>query len=140
MRRAGGRGMGTRGHTRQEKTAGHMEQKKIKTFREKLILKKKEILEAYNKNKPYGKVEDFVIPKLYPTNHPYSWTVIGSMEDLNAAKLELLRSLTPEQVREARTKAEEWLHRNAPAEGTRTKPQLKPPRTSELDRRFAVGS
>jgi DnaK suppressor protein len=35
-----------------------MEQKKIKTFREKLILKKKEILEAYNKNKTYGKEAD----------------------------------------------------------------------------------
>ncbi|HTC24526.1 MAG TPA: pitrilysin family protein, partial [Gemmatimonadales bacterium] len=39
-------------------------------------------------NQPYGKVEDFVTPRLYPPNHPYSWTVIGSMEDLNAAKLE----------------------------------------------------
>ncbi|HEU4588593.1 MAG TPA: pitrilysin family protein, partial [Gemmatimonadales bacterium] len=39
-------------------------------------------------NEPYGKVEDFIIPKLYPANHPYSWTVIGSMEDLDAAKLE----------------------------------------------------
>jgi zinc protease len=39
-------------------------------------------------NEPYGKVWDFLTPKLYPPNHPYSWTVIGSMEDLDAAKLE----------------------------------------------------
>jgi zinc protease len=39
-------------------------------------------------NEPYGKVEDFLTPRLYPANHPYSWTVIGSMEDLNAAKLD----------------------------------------------------
>jgi zinc protease len=39
-------------------------------------------------NEPYGKVWDFLTPKLYPTNHPYSWTVIGSMEDLDAAKLD----------------------------------------------------
>ena len=39
-------------------------------------------------NEPYGKVEDFLTPRLYPPNHPYSWTVIGSMEDLNAAKLD----------------------------------------------------
>ncbi len=39
-------------------------------------------------NEPYGKVWDFLTPKLYPANHPYSWTVIGSMEDLDAAKLE----------------------------------------------------
>jgi len=39
-------------------------------------------------NEPYGKVWDFLTPKLYPPNHPYSWTVIGSMEDLDAAKLD----------------------------------------------------
>ncbi len=39
-------------------------------------------------NQPYGKVDDFLTPRVYPPNHPYSWTVIGSMEDLNAAKLE----------------------------------------------------
>jgi zinc protease len=41
-----------------------------------------------DENEPYGKVWDFLTPKLYPPNHPYSWTVIGSMEDLNAAKLD----------------------------------------------------
>ena len=35
-----------------------MEQKKIKTYREKLIQKKQEILVAYNKNKTYGKEAD----------------------------------------------------------------------------------
>jgi zinc protease len=39
-------------------------------------------------NEPYGKVWDFLTPKLYPANHPYSWTVIGAMEDLDAAKLD----------------------------------------------------
>ena len=39
-------------------------------------------------NAPYGKVWDFLTPRLYPANHPYSWTVIGSMEDLDAAKLD----------------------------------------------------
>lgn len=41
-----------------------------------------------SENEPYGKVWDFLTPKLYPANHPYSWTVIGSMEDLDAAKLD----------------------------------------------------
>jgi zinc protease len=41
-----------------------------------------------SENEPYGKVWDFLTPKLYPGHHPYSWTVIGSMEDLDAAKLE----------------------------------------------------
>jgi DnaK suppressor protein len=35
-----------------------MEHKKLKTFREKLLQKKQEILEAYNKNKTYGKEAD----------------------------------------------------------------------------------
>jgi len=41
-----------------------------------------------DENGPYGKVWDFLTPRLYPANHPYSWTVIGSMDDLDAAKLE----------------------------------------------------
>jgi zinc protease len=41
-----------------------------------------------NEDEPYGKVWDFLTPRLYPANHPYSWTVIGSMEDLDAAKLD----------------------------------------------------
>jgi zinc protease len=39
-------------------------------------------------NAPYGRVFTEVAPKLYPPSHPYSWTTIGSMEDLNAASLE----------------------------------------------------
>src|SRR6266498_5895260 len=39
-------------------------------------------------NEPYGTVWDFLTPRLYPSNHPYSWTTIGSMDDLGAAKLE----------------------------------------------------
>ena len=39
-------------------------------------------------NEPYGRVWEFLNPRLYPANHPYSWSVIGSMEDLGAARLE----------------------------------------------------
>jgi zinc protease len=39
-------------------------------------------------NAPYGRVFTEITPKLYPSSHPYSWTTIGSMEDLNAASLE----------------------------------------------------
>jgi DnaK suppressor protein len=35
-----------------------MEHKKLKLFREKLLTRKQEILEAYNKNKTYGKEAD----------------------------------------------------------------------------------
>jgi len=39
-------------------------------------------------NQPYGKVWELISKGTYPAGHPYSWTVIGSMEDLNAATLE----------------------------------------------------
>lgn len=39
-------------------------------------------------NQPYGR-EDEIIPRsVFPVGHPYSWSVIGSMEDLDAASLQ----------------------------------------------------
>ena len=39
-------------------------------------------------NQPYGKVQYLISENVYPAGHPYSWTVIGSMEDLGAAALD----------------------------------------------------
>ncbi len=39
-------------------------------------------------NQPYGKQWNYLTKAMYPEGHPYSWTVIGEMEDLNAASLE----------------------------------------------------
>ncbi|HEX7050325.1 MAG TPA: pitrilysin family protein [Longimicrobiales bacterium] len=39
-------------------------------------------------NQPYGRVFNLIAESAYPDDHPYSWPVIGSMEDLNAASLE----------------------------------------------------
>lgn len=41
-----------------------------------------------HENRPYGKGAEIQYGNIYPPNHPYSWTTIGSMEDLNAATLE----------------------------------------------------
>jgi zinc protease len=38
-------------------------------------------------NQPYGKVFSTIVENTYPRGHPYSWSVIGSMEDLSAAAL-----------------------------------------------------
>src|SRR5256885_13131401 len=38
-------------------------------------------------NQPYGMANELITKSTYPSGHPYSWTVIGSMEDLNAASL-----------------------------------------------------
>jgi zinc protease len=39
-------------------------------------------------NQPYGIVQENLVPALFPSGHPYSWTTIGSMADLSAASLE----------------------------------------------------
>jgi zinc protease len=39
-------------------------------------------------NQPYGKVWNLIAQYTYPEGHPYSWPVIGHMEDLEAATLE----------------------------------------------------
>jgi zinc protease len=42
-------------------------------------------------NQPYGRVFDRMVEVIYPYSHPYSWSTIGSMADLNAASLEDVR-------------------------------------------------
>ena len=39
-------------------------------------------------NQPYGMASELIVKSTYPANHPYSWSVIGSMDDLNAASLD----------------------------------------------------
>ena len=39
-------------------------------------------------NQPYGKAFDYITGNVFPEGHPYSWTTIGSMQDLNAASLD----------------------------------------------------
>ncbi len=39
-------------------------------------------------NQPYGLVRQLIAESAYPVGHPYHWTTIGSMEDLEAASLE----------------------------------------------------
>ncbi len=39
-------------------------------------------------NRPYGTADERIAKALYPATHPYSWPVIGSMDDLTAASLE----------------------------------------------------
>ncbi|HTK82867.1 MAG TPA: pitrilysin family protein [Bacteroidota bacterium] len=39
-------------------------------------------------NVPYGTADEKIAVAMYPPTHPYSWPVIGYMEDLTAAKME----------------------------------------------------
>ena len=38
-------------------------------------------------NQPYGVTEELIVENTYPVGHPYSWTVIGKMKDLDAASM-----------------------------------------------------
>ncbi|RYF90765.1 MAG: insulinase family protein [Chitinophagaceae bacterium] len=39
-------------------------------------------------NVPYGNTNEVIVSNLYPKGHPYNWTVIGLLPDLQAATLE----------------------------------------------------
>ncbi|RBP51400.1 M16 family metallopeptidase [Arenicella xantha] len=39
-------------------------------------------------NQPYGRAFGTIFENVYPQGHPYSWSVIGSMEDLEAATVD----------------------------------------------------
>ena len=39
-------------------------------------------------NRPYGKAEYLQLAAMFPSGHPYSWSTIGSMDDLDAASLD----------------------------------------------------
>lgn len=45
---------------------------------------KNERRQSYD-NQPYGRVTEIFSSAMYPSGHPYSWPVIGSMTDLSAA-------------------------------------------------------
>lgn len=62
---------------------GAIDQAKLDEQREVVKNEKRQ-----SENQPYGKVFSTLLEKVYPTGHPYSWSVIGSMEDLNAASVD----------------------------------------------------
>lgn len=61
---------------------GAIDQAKLDEQRGVVINEKKQ-----GENQPYSKEEDLFTEAMYPKGHPYSWTVIGSMEDLNGASV-----------------------------------------------------
>jgi zinc protease len=74
-------------------------------------------------NAPYGYTQEVIRTALYPEGHPYSWTVIGSLPDLQAATLEDLREFYDQyygaanatfviagdiDIEETKAKVEQW--------------------------------
>ena len=64
----------------------------INTVTEPVLAKEKQVVKNEKRqrvdNNPYGHSNYIVSKNLYPKGHPYSWTVIGSLEDLQNATLQ----------------------------------------------------
>jgi zinc protease len=61
---------------------GVLDQKKVDLQRGVVQNEKRQ-----GENQPYGVTDQLITENTYPAGHPYSWTVIGSMTDLDAASL-----------------------------------------------------
>ncbi len=62
---------------------GAVDQARLDEQREVVLNEKRQ-----GENEPYGKMRSLIAEAIYPAGHPYSWTTIGSEEDLNAATLD----------------------------------------------------
>ncbi|WP_281324473.1 pitrilysin family protein [Flavobacterium sp. IMCC34518] len=68
----------------------------INTVTEPVLSKEKQVVknekrQSYD-NRPYGHNFAVINKNLYPTTHPYNWEVIGSLEDLQNATIEDVKS------------------------------------------------
>ena len=63
----------------------------INTVTEQVLAKEKQVVKNEKRqsgdNRPYGHTNYVIDKNLYPPTHPYSWQVIGSLEDLQNATL-----------------------------------------------------
>lgn len=68
----------------------------INTVTEAVLAKEKQVVKNEKRqsvdNAPYGHTWGVILENLYPQGHPYSWPVIGSLADLDAATLEDVRN------------------------------------------------
>lgn len=68
----------------------------INTVTEPVLAKEKQVVKNEKRqnydNRPYGHNFSVISKNLYPATHPYSWEVIGSLEDLQNATLEDVKS------------------------------------------------
>ncbi|CAM4153809.1 pitrilysin family protein [Gillisia limnaea] len=64
----------------------------INTVTEQVLAKEKQVVKNEKRqgvdNRPYGHTSFVIDQNLYPKGHPYSWQVIGSLEDLQDATLQ----------------------------------------------------
>lgn len=67
----------------------------INTVTEAALEREKQVVKNEKRervdNQPYGYTQEVIKKALYPEGHPYSWTVIGQLPDLQAATLDDLK-------------------------------------------------
>ncbi|MCB0633316.1 MAG: insulinase family protein [Lewinella sp.] len=68
----------------------------INTVTEPVLAKEKQVVKNEKRqgvdNRPYGHTSYVIDKNMYPEDHPYNWQVIGSLEDLQNATLEDVRT------------------------------------------------
>jgi len=68
----------------------------INTVTDAVLAKEQQVVKNEKRqavdNRPYGHTNDVLGRALYPAGHPYSWSVIGSLADLDAASLDDVRA------------------------------------------------
>jgi len=68
----------------------------INTVSDAVLAKEKQVVKNEKRqrvdNQPYGHTLEVLWRAMYPAGHPYSWDVIGSMADLDAASLDDVRA------------------------------------------------
>ncbi|PZN95775.1 MAG: hypothetical protein DCF31_05385, partial [Alphaproteobacteria bacterium] len=79
----------------------------INTVTEPVLAKEKQVVknekrQSYD-NRPYGFTQAILFENMFPAGHPYSWSTIGSMADLDAATLDDVKAFykrwyTPENA------------------------------------------
>ncbi|RIJ22179.1 insulinase family protein [Henriciella barbarensis] len=72
----------------------------INTVTEAALEREKQVVKNEKRervdNRPYGYTQEVIRKALYPEGHPYSWTVIGQLPDLQAATLDDLKEFYTE--------------------------------------------
>ncbi len=64
----------------------------IKTVTDNALEREKQVVKNEKRqrvdNQPYGYTDEVIRKNLYPSDHPYSWTTIGALPDLQAATID----------------------------------------------------
>ena len=102
-------------------------------------------------NQPYGHGRGIILKALYPKGHPYSWSVIGDLEDLQAATVDDVKEFYKEfygpsnmtvviagdiKIDETKKMVERWFGEIKPSSNVSADPKPQPVSLSESKNLF----